>query len=146
MIDPLCEQCEDSDPTNMSVDNGCTAEDPNCANCTTCSQDVCADGIIGPNEDCDEGGICSDNEMDCTTLDLSNCTQPDAVCNTYVYLYPDESKCLRDCTLSVCGDGVLSSFEACENTDPTNAEIDLGCSETFPNCDPNCGYCTSADI
>ena len=142
-IDELCEVCEDSDPGNQTVDSGCTPEAPNCNNCDSCTADVCGDGIIGSTEDCDEGGMCSDNDSAfCTTLDMSNCIDPLATCNSAPYYYPDGGICARDCVYFKCGDLVVASpWEACEDTVPDNTGIDAGCSETFPDCSSNCGYC-----
>jgi cysteine-rich repeat protein len=141
-IDELCEQCEDSITDNTEVDDGCTAENPNCNNCTSCSTDVCGDGITGSTEECDEGGICSGGgEEDCTTLDLSNCTDPEPTCNSYIHTYANGTFCLRECIISECGDGVVSSFEACEDTDPTNVSIDAGCNVSIPDCAANCFSC-----
>ncbi|MEM6533121.1 MAG: hypothetical protein AAF654_10875 [Myxococcota bacterium] len=48
-----CEVCEDSDPSNTGVDDGCSASAPNCTACAQCQEDVCGDGITGPTETCD---------------------------------------------------------------------------------------------
>ena len=140
-IDEECEVCEDSDPANLSIDTGCTSEAPNCNACNACTGDVCGDGIIGPTEDCDEGGFCSDESGDCTTLDLSQCIDPQATCDGYVHVYPDGGRCWRDCSYSLCGDGIRSPWEACDDTDPDNSGIDEGCDALNPYCSSNCGYC-----
>ncbi len=128
VIDPICEVCEDSDPTNETVDLGCTADAPNCNGCATCSEDVCGDGIIGPTEGCDDGGHCSDNEKYCTLTDLSLCENSGtAICSIPVGAY--EGDC-RDCDHYVhCGDMIVDEpVEKCEDGN------DVDCDGCSPDC------------
>ena len=105
-----CEACEDTDPTNTSVDQGCTAGAPNCNGCNWCSADVCGDGIIGASEACDPGGTCQEEDVYCTIYDTSNCTvQPTAPC------FFNEFECAGSCTRVVtCGDGFKDGAEECD--------------------------------
>lgn len=83
----LGEECDDG---NAVPGDGC---DGTCA-----FEFVCGDGIVDPNEQCDDGLLNSD-------------TEPDA--------------CRTDCRLPRCGDSVVDSGEACD--DGNNANED-GCS------------------
>ncbi len=141
-MDEACEQCEDSDPSNTSVDTGCTLEAPNCRGCSSCSADVCGDGIVGPTETCDEGGWCADgSEFTCTTLDLSNCEDPEPGCRIFQHRYSDTDVCSTSCEFSSCGDGMITGSESCEDTDPSNTSIDEGCDAVTPDCSSSCGWC-----
>lgn len=137
-----CELCEDTDPANASVDSGCNAGAPNCNNCNACSADVCGDGITGPSEGCDYGGICNDAmEMPCTTLDLSLCTAPTPVCNTFVYsINPAQGEyCATDCTHVLCGDSIAyPGIEACDDGNIADCDTCVNLC-TLPNPIPGCG-------
>lgn len=82
--------------------------------CTlACLQNVCGDGLLGPDDECDDGDANSDSDADA---------------------------CRIDCTLATCGDGVTDTGEECEVGDVlTNGlcttACQVECTIGFGSCD-----------
>ena len=154
-FDAACEICEDSDPSNTGIDIGCTTLAPHCTMCRKCSTDLCGNLSVEGEEDCDFGGSCVSE--DGTQEDLACTTDHSTVCKDNICrIYPHHEvngegltqSCWNDCQESVCGDGVISSHEQCEDTaedviGPVGIiwGIDEGCNAHQPVCN-QCGFCT----
>lgn len=134
--DNLCEECDDG---NNQDGDGC---DENC------QLEDCGDGNVDEGETCDDGGICDDNGADCTTLDISNCTDMEfAEC-----IPQDGDGCDNNCQEEICGDGFVSSGEDCDDGQqcedgetPCESEkdcVEIGQGTCAPRngdgCDENC--------
>ena len=78
----------------------------------------CGDGVVDPDEECDEGDANDDNGA-CTSVCLSAAcgdgyTQPGEECDDGDG-NADDGTCKLDCTLPVCGDGIVQPGEACDD-------------------------------
>jgi len=134
--------CCFDEPVSLCEPNGgiFRGRGTSCADVDPCADGPsCGDGIIDPDEECDDG-------------DLNSDTDPDA--------------CRTDCTLPFCGDGVIDSGEECDDgdansdTEPgacrtdctlpddcvTDADCDNGDACTTDVCDPTTGTCTNEPI
>jgi cysteine-rich repeat protein len=69
-----CETCEDTNTANTGIDDGCSAQLPNCNACKVCSVSVCGNGKVEAGEVCEPTGTCSDESGgSCTLQDTSQC-------------------------------------------------------------------------
>jgi len=113
LLDTQCgEVCEDTSPDGLDL--GCTPAAPHCLGCQGCGNAVCGDGIVTPPETCDDGGLCYDSAVTCTTLTwTTDCTEPHAN-----GCYPtDCDGCSATCQIEVivCGDGIQQCDEECDD-------------------------------
>jgi len=102
-----------------ACDDGDTESGDGCsADCW--SDETCGNGFFDPaaGEACDDG-----NQQDCVGDCSADCTHTQA--------FPIS-----------CGDGVVECWETCEDTDPTNATVDAGCTADTPNCVSVCSACS----
>ncbi|MEM6730339.1 MAG: DUF4215 domain-containing protein, partial [Myxococcota bacterium] len=164
----LCEACEDSDPSNSSIDAGCSGVAPNCTACAQCREDVCGDGITGPTEACD--GIsffdyCAGEavRIRCSSAGDCNsgvCLRGTGFCTSTSGAGSSEMPCTLD-DVSLCGvgevcvpaliegecnatcDGLIECgdgrTEGPEQCDDGNASDCDGCSGTCSRVDDVCG-------
>jgi cysteine-rich repeat protein len=78
---------------------------------------VCGDGVVDPNEACDDGNQVETDECLATCL-LASCG--DGVIQEGVEACDDGNQveddvCLNTCALAICGDGFLGPGEACDD-------------------------------
>jgi cysteine-rich repeat protein len=136
-IGDACDPCVDVDGDGFGVGGACDGED-----CADDRQDVqgpeCGDGIVCGDEVCDDGfrDVCGACNASCTGAgsgatcgdgdhcpELEACDDGDA-----------SAACNADCTLAVCGDGIVNAAagEACDdgNTDDCTGDCLGDCSAT----------------
>lgn len=104
-----------------------------------CRFETCGSGTVGIyfnvgagwiNEQCDDGGLCSDNAAPCTIEDKSSCASPaTATCDPQ-----SGDGCNSQCFLEFCGDGVLEPA--------LGEECDDGCTGG-PGNPPGCDFLAS---
>jgi len=112
-----CERCEDTDPTNRSIDQGCDSVAPNCAGCGSCSTDVCGDGAVGRNEECEPIGVCGDtSENPCSIGNTSQCL-PGSRCLIFA-----TQECTEQCKRPICGNRIKEGIEACDDGNRVNGD------------------------
>ncbi len=135
-----CTYCGDGE-----VNNGeeCDFNDPNAPpSCTNdCMIPACGDGMVGPGETCDPPGsvpdpdfpdnLCRESCTYCGDGEVNNGEECD-------FNDPDDPLCRDDCTIPVCGDGIVDS-DLGETCDPPGSVPD----PDFPDnlCRPSCTYC-----
>ena len=94
------------------------------------SDELCGNGWLDPNEECDEGEQNADNgacRPDCTTeLCGDGVVGPTEACDDGEQ-NADDAACKADCTVQVCGDGATGLDEQC---DDGNSDAGDGCSPT----------------
>jgi cysteine-rich repeat protein len=138
--DAACEVCEDTSQTGQ--DAGCTASEPNCLACGSCSPDICGDGVVTGSEVCDDGGNCNFSDgVPCTVLNwATECPSPN---DTHCFIGSGDG-CRNDCLkIEVCGDGIIDPpYESCDDSAP-DGQVDVGCDIAAPNCDGSCSSCSS---
>ncbi len=116
------EECDDGEQNGFA----CTFD---------CTFDVCGNGILGPNEECDDGNL--DDWDDCT----ASCQYP--VCGDGIVQYgygeecddgnnQDDDDCKTDCQYPVCGDGLVNQSWG-EECDDGNGIEDDACSPWCTN-------------
>jgi cysteine-rich repeat protein len=113
------EVCDDG---NMRSGDGCSAD------CS--STELCGNGILNPGEDCDDGNTRSGDgcSADCRSIELcgNGIVDIGETCDTA----GASARCDPDCTLPLCGDGLLNVLagEQCDDGNLTNGD----------GCESNC--------
>lgn len=111
------EQCDDG-AQNADLPGACR---------TSCTLGLCGDGIVDPDEECDDGN--QDDEDPClTTCEQNRCGDGVAElagaseeCDDGNAILNDH--CLPGCALNVCGDGVVDELdEACDDGNDTDGD------------------------
>jgi cysteine-rich repeat protein len=102
-------------------------EGDNC-NTETCMNNVCGDGFVGPGESCDSETDCND----CADPECGDGVMDEGeACDD-----PDEDVCTSDCELPECGDGLVQAGEECDDGSD-NGSSGAGCTD---ECNENvCG-------
>ena len=99
---------------------------------------LCGDGIVDPDEQCDDAGESATCNADCTTAECG-----DGTLNTTAGEECDEGlsnsdtepdRCRTDCRIPACGDNVIDTDEECDGS--SDAACPGACNE---NC--VCGFC-----
>ncbi len=100
----------------------------NCTLNTSACTAICGNGLISPTEQCDDGGLCSNNSTQCIS---------DAFCTYYGATGPCTKQngdgCNTQCQLEYCGDGIINNAvngiisETCDDEDQQNGD---GCNST----------------
>lgn len=118
-LDCSVAQCGDF-IVNVAAGEDCDQGGPTLICKADCTWETCANSMIDPGEDCDEGGIDTPTcDADCTSIecgdDVLNIAAGE-LCEHGMGLGGESPSCNSDCTPSVCGDGVLNvtGLEACD--------------------------------
>jgi cysteine-rich repeat protein len=133
--------CEDgiSCVTNSDCNDGSICEPRSNDGCNSnCQDEYCGDGEVGPNEECDNGGVCDngascDRDIDCPTeysychgysyrsCDTNNDCPRDSECvpqnNASSCNSRSEDGCSIACIVEFCGDGFIQNGlgETCDD-------------------------------
>jgi cysteine-rich repeat protein/YD repeat-containing protein len=124
-----CEVCDDGNNTNG---DGCDDDTGNGGNCTLTA---CGNGVVTGSEDCDDGGESATCDPDCTSAVCGDGTENFAAgedCDdgnqTNGDGCDDDPANGGDCTVTGCGNGIVTAPEACDD----------GGTMPGDGCDANC--------
>ncbi|MCC6765215.1 MAG: DUF4215 domain-containing protein [Deltaproteobacteria bacterium] len=109
---------------------------------TVACQPICGDGIVDPNEVCDDGDLQSGDGCDanCTPTACGNgVTSGTEVCDDG-NIAPGDG-CRADCTVEACGDAIVDPGEQCDDGNVVDGDC---CSATCAAEDG--GPCTDGDL
>ena len=103
------EQCDDS---NTNPGDGCSA---------TCRFEACGNGLLDPGEQCDDNN--NVNTDSCNNCQNARCG--DGVVRIGVEECDGGANCSANCTIQICGNGIIDPGEQCDDDNLVNGD---GCS------------------